>query len=300
MSLEIVFAQMIVIVILVCVGIGLYKRKYIDETMSEKLSAIVVDVCNPVLCLSCGLEAKGAAGHKEIAFAFMAAFLVYAFLLVSGFFVPKICGISRENQKYYNMMMVYGNIGFIGIPVAKAVLPPEAMIYVIILNIMYSVIFYTHGIWLMGAKKEAHFRLQPGLVCSVLTIIIFWFELSFPDIVTQSITYIGNATTFLSMTLLGCSFAAVSAKVFKGNWKTYLFIILKMLAIPVVLGYLLSILKVNEHMVQAFVLLVAMPAGNMPLMLAKQVGEDTEVLTQGILLTTIVTPLSLLLVTLVL
>ena len=300
MSLEIVFAQMIVIVILVCVGIGLYKKKYIDETMSEKLSAIVVDVCNPVLCLSCGLEAKGAAGHKEIAFAFMAAFLVYAFLLVSGFFVPKICGISRENQKYYNMMMVYGNIGFIGIPVAKAVLPPEAMIYVIILNIMYSVIFYTHGIWLMGAKKEAHFRLQPGLVCSVLTIIIFWFELSFPDIVTQSITYIGNATTFLSMTLLGCSFAAVSAKVFKGNWKTYLFIILKMLAIPVVLGYLLSILKVNEHMVQAFVLLVAMPAGNMPLMLAKQVGEDTEALTQGILLTTIVTPLSLLLVTLVL
>lgn len=300
MSLEIVFAQMIVIVILVCVGIGLYKRKYFDETMSEKLSAIVVDVCNPVLCLSCGLEAKGAAGHKEIAFAFMAAFLVYAFLLVSGFFVPKICGISRENQKYYNMMMVYGNIGFIGIPVAKAVLPPEAMIYVIILNIMYSVIFYTHGIWLMGAKKEAHFRLQPGLVCSVLTIIIFWFELSFPDIVTQSITYIGNATTFLSMTLLGCSFAAVSSKVFKGNWKTYLFIILKMLAIPVVLGYLLSILKVNEHMVQAFVLLVAMPAGNMPLMLAKQVGEDTEVLTQGILLTTIVTPLSLLLVTLVL
>ena len=102
------------------------------------------------------------------------------------------------------------------------------------------------------------------------------------------------------MTLLGCSFAAVSAKVFKGNWKTYLFIILKMLAIPVVLGYLLSLLKVNEHMVQAFVLLVAMPAGNMPLMLAKQVGEDTEVLTQGILLTTIVTPLSLLLVTLVL
>ena len=300
MSLEVVFAQMIVIVILVCVGIGLYKKKYIDETMSEKLSAIVVDVCNPVLCLSCGLEAKGAAGHKEIAFAFMAAFLVYAFLLVSGFFVPKICGISRENQKYYNMMMVYGNIGFIGIPVAKAVLPPEAMIYVIILNIMYSVIFYTHGIWLMGAKKEAHFRLQPGLVCSVLTIIIFWFELSFPDIVTQSITYIGNATTFLSMTLLGCSFAAVSAKVFKGNWKTYLFIILKMLAIPVVLGYLLSILKVNEHMVQAFVLLVAMPAGNMPLMLAKQVGEDTEALTQGILLTTIVTPLSLLLVTLVL
>lgn len=300
MSLEIVFAQMIVIVILVCVGIGLYKKKYIDETMSEKLSAIVVDVCNPVLCLSCGLEAKGAAGHKEIAFAFMAAFLVYVFLLVSGFFVPKICGISRENQKYYNMMMVYGNIGFIGIPVAKAVLPPESMLYVIILNIVYSVIFYTHGIWLMGAKKEAHFKLQPGLVCSVLTIIIFWFELSFPDIVTQSITYIGNATTFLSMTLLGCSFAAVSAKVFKGNWKTYLFIILKMLVIPVVLGYLLSLLKVNEHMVQAFVLLAAMPAGNMPLMLAKQVGENTEVLTQGILLTTIVTPLSLLLVTLVL
>lgn len=299
MSVQIVLQQMIVIVALVCLGMGMYRKKYIDDKMTEKLSAIVVDVCNPLLCLSCGLEAGVSASHHDIAMGFVMAIFVYAFLLVCGFVVPKLCGIPQGNQKFYNMMLVYGNIGFIGIPVAKAVLPPEAMIYVIILNILFSVVFYTHGVLVMGSKDDFHFKISPGIVCSLLTILIFWFDISLPGILSQTILYIGNATTFLSMALLGCSFAVASVKTLLSDWRMYLFAGIKMLVLPMGLGYLLKVFGMDETMIQAFVLLIAMPVANMPLMLAKQVGEETKVLTQGIMLTTLMTPVSLTLVSLV-
>ena len=111
------------------------------------------------------------------------------------------------------------------------------------------------------------------------------------------INYIGNATTFLSMSLLGCSFAAISLKALFANRDLYLFSVIKMLLIPLGIGYLMKIFGVDERMLEAFVLMLAMPAANLPLMMAKKNGEDTQILTQGILLTTMLTPVTLTLVT---
>ena len=204
-------------------------------------------------------------------------------------------------------MLVYANTGFIGIPVAKAVLPAEAMVYVVIVNILFSVLVYTHGMIVMRAERKSeeqdkvqHFKITFGLICSIVTLIIFWCHLSHPQMVEDCINYIGNATTFLSMSLLGCSFAAVSFRELFANRDMYLFSVIKMLLIPLAAGYLLKLFGIDVWMREAFVLMLAMPAANMPLMMAKKEGEDTEILTQGILLTTLLTPLTLIVVTFVL
>ena len=65
----------------------------------------------------------------------------------------------------------------IGMPVAKAILPAEAMVYVVIVNILFSLLVYTHGIALMGAGSNNP-KVSFGLLCSILTIVIFWFHIS--------------------------------------------------------------------------------------------------------------------------
>ena len=296
MNVQVVFQQMMVIVALVCLGIWMYKRKYISDEMTEKLSSIVVDVCNPMLCISCALTAGEAASRRNIAIGMLGGAIIYLATVVLGFLIPKLCRIKREQQKFYHMMIVYANTGFIGIPVAKAILPAEAMVYVVIVNILFSLLVYTHGIALMGAGSNNP-KVSFGLLCSILTIVIFWFHISLPRMAADCITYIGNATTFLSMSLLGCSFAVISFKVLFANRDMYLFSVIKMLLIPLAGGYLMKFLGVDEWMRNAFVLMLAMPAANMPLMMAKRNGEDTEILTQGILLTTMLTPVTLTIVT---
>lgn len=37
--------------------------------------------------------------------------IIYLLTVILGFLIPKLCRIKREQQKFYNMMLVYANIG---------------------------------------------------------------------------------------------------------------------------------------------------------------------------------------------
>ena len=52
MSVWIVMQQMGMIVILVAIGVYLYKKDVVDNNVSKHLSVIVMDICNPALILS--------------------------------------------------------------------------------------------------------------------------------------------------------------------------------------------------------------------------------------------------------
>ena len=96
-------------------------------------------------------------------------------------------------------MTVYTNVGFIGIPVGRAVLSDSAMLYVIVCNVMYCLLFYTHGVTVLGGKEERidlKKIFSPGTIMALLTLVIFWFDLKLPAVLSNSIIYLGNATVF--------------------------------------------------------------------------------------------------------
>ncbi len=144
-----------VIFILVAIGILLQKRGIVDNITSKKLSAIVVDVCNPALILASILSGNITATHKDLIIAAGLGAAFYVFLVALGFVIPLLLKVKPDKRKFYNLMTVYTNTGFLGIPVAKAVLPPNALIYVIVINIFYSLLFYTHGLMILGKGKTA-------------------------------------------------------------------------------------------------------------------------------------------------
>jgi predicted permease len=199
-----------VITILVAIGIYLYKREVIDNTTSQKISVIIMDICNPALILASMLSGNVSATHADLIEALIIGALFYIFLVILGFLLPIILRVERDNQRFFNLMTVYTNVGFIGIPVARAILPENAILYVIVCNVMYSLLFYTHGITILGRGKEKMNLkkvFSPGTIMALLALVVFWFNLKPPLIISNSISYIGNATVFLSMALLGVSIA---------------------------------------------------------------------------------------------
>ena len=66
MSTTIVLQQMGVIIILVAIGVFLYMKSIIDDHTSRKLSAVVMDVCNPAIILASMLSGNITASHKDI------------------------------------------------------------------------------------------------------------------------------------------------------------------------------------------------------------------------------------------
>ena len=290
MSISVVLQQMGVIVILVAVGIYLYFRKIVDGTVSRKVSAIVMDICNPALVLSSILTGNITVNHKDLLSAILFGVGFYAILMVFGAVLPLMLGVKKDKRRFYNLMVVYTNVGFIGIPVAKAILPGKAIIYVIVCNIMYSLLFYTHGIIILGNGKEKMNLLKvfsPGTIMAILSLIVFWFNLKLPVVFASCISYIGNANVFLSMTLLGVGIARSGLANGIKNIRIWIYIIVRMILVPVLIFFILRALDFPSVTILGLCLMAAMPIGNLPLIQCEKMGEDTTLLSNAITVSTL-------------
>ncbi len=296
MSLPIILQQMGVIFILVAIGFYLHKRGIIDNISSKKLSAIVVDVCNPAMIMASILSGNITATHKDLIIACGLGAAFYAFLVALGFLIPRLLHVKPDKRKFYNLMTVYTNTGFLGIPVAKAILPPNAVIYVIVINIFYSLLFYTHGLMILGKGKNADApKKHPllgifniGTIMAIFSLFVFWFNLKLPPILANTVEYIGNATVFLSMALLGVFVARSNFLNSIKDFRIWIYIVIRMLIIPVAIVFIMKALGFDKTAILAMCLMGTVPVGNLPMIQAEKIGEDTSILSSGIAVTTVV------------
>ncbi len=293
MSTGVVFQQMLVIFLLIAVGVFLYRKKAVTEVTSRQLSGLITNICNPALMIASVFSDEMPATRQDILLTAGIAAGTYVFAIAAGILVPRLLRVEPQERKYYHMMMVYGNTGFIGIPLVSALLGEGAVIYVTVFNFFFNVLIYTHGITVMagGTGNRQAFQwkkmVNAGTISAVAALILFWFEIPLPVFLEDAASYMGRCTTFLSMIVLGVSVAQMSpAKIFS-NGKLYGAALIRLLVIPIAAGMVLRSLVHNETILDVSVLLLAMPVGNMPLMLAQENGEKAEVLAQGAILTTI-------------
>ncbi len=296
MSISIILQQMGVICILVAIGIYLQKKGVVDSISSRKLSAIVVDVCNPALIMASILGGNVTATHTDLLYAAFLGIAFYALLVIIGFIMPRLLRVEPDKRKFYNLMCVYTNTGFLGIPVAKAILPANAIIYIIVINIFYSLLFYTHGLTILGtadgkSSEEKTFPLRhvlnPGTVMAILSLLIFWFNIKLPPILSNTVEYVGNATVFLSMVLLGASVARSNLLASVKDLRIWVFILLRLILLPILVVLVLHAVNFDKTATLAMCLMAAVPVGNLPMIQAEKKGMDTSTLSSAIAVTTI-------------
>ena len=295
MSLSVLLQQMMVILILVSIGFLLYRKNVIDNVTSKKLSAIVVDVCNPGLIMASILSGGITATHRDLIVAVCMGAAFYALLIVLGFIIPRLLCVKKGERRFYNLMTVYTNTGFLGIPLARAILPPNAVLYVIVINIFYSILFYTHGLTVLGPGKTEQKKvnpllsiINPGTVMAILSLLVFWFNISLPPVLSNTVQYIGNATVFPSMALLGVSIARSSILKSLKDLRIWGYIVLRMLLLPVAIVLIMRAAGFDDTAVLAMCLMAAVPVGNLPMIQAEKIGEDTHILSSAIAVTTTV------------
>ena len=88
MSTAVVLQQMGVIVILVAIGVYLHKKNIVDEKVSQRLSVIVMDICNPALILASILSGNVEASHADLLMAIILGVIFYFGLVVLGILLP--------------------------------------------------------------------------------------------------------------------------------------------------------------------------------------------------------------------
>lgn len=313
MDITVVLQQMVIIFILIGIGMLLYKKKMLSEMTSKQISGIIVNVTNPALLICSAFKEGPKVSLQGLGSALGLYLLVYAVLIAVSFLIPRILRVPNMYHYAYQMLTIFGNVGFIGIPLASAVLGAQSLIFVSIYNLIFNILIYTFGISLLKKAEAKQLAAQAaseqtktasaccqtehdnvvkklinaGTISAAATIIFYLGDFQVPVVVSSTLSYMGQATTLLSMLVLGVSVAQMTLRDIFSHPKLYGFTLLRQILLPVGCILVFRPIVQDTLVLNTMALMLAVPAANMPLMLSKQLHVDTDTISQGIILTTI-------------
>lgn len=317
MNMFVVIQQMLVLLVMMLIGYIVFRIKWLDGNACSRMSKIVVNVLNPCLMVN-GVLGKEAKLEGSMLFQTLVLVVIYfaVLILISGP-VASALRVRKEHFNLYRLMMIFSNVGFMGIPVISSIYGKEAILLIAFYNLGYNLLLYTYGIYLVGkgclateeteagkglsgesgkaAGKGMDWKklLNPGVASCVAAIFIFASGATMPESVCTFFDYVGNAAVPLSMILIGASVAQGGRKEFFLDKKMYAFMAVKMLAIPIAAALLVRLLPWPAMVEGVFILMLAMPVGSIVVMLATESGNDAIECTKGSILTTLVSVLTI-------
>lgn len=307
MNIFVVIQQMLVLLSMMLIGYIVFRIKWLDSNACSRMSKIVINVMNPCLMIS---GVMGSESGLEGSMLFQTLILVviyYAVLILLSGPVAKILRAKKEHYNLYKLMLIFSNVGFMGIPVISSIFGKESMLLIVFYNMGYNLLLYTYGFQL-AAKSSLKEReeetekkngnqwkklINPGVVACVVTIVIFLFGLDMPESVCTFFEYVGNAAVPVSMMLIGASVAQGGKLEFFLDKRAYGFMAVKLLLIPICAALLLRLVPWPAMVEGVFVLMLAMPVGSIVVMLATESGADEMECTKGIILTTLMSVITI-------
>ena len=227
------------------------------------------------------------------------AAVFYLLEMVFALATPRLLGGTPGQKGVWRFGLVFGNIVFIGYPVATALFGPGALFYAVILAMPFNLLSYTLGpLMLVGAKRfQWKQLLTPCTAAAVLGLFFALTRLRPPALVGECLAFVGNVTVPLSLLVVGSLLAGFPVgQVFKSP-RLWCFSVLRLLVLPGVLYAVLQALGTEPLLLGITVIEMAMPVAVNGSMLCLEYGGDQECMAQATLLTTAASIITIPLVT---
>ena len=296
MTIFTVFFQMLSLLIMIGAGFLLTKKKMLDEHTNTRMSRMIVNLFNPMLVLSSAATSVGLISLGTMGLVALIAVGMFLIFIIVGMILSPFFDRQPDQRKIYQMMFVFSNLGFIGIPVVSNILGPEYVVYVTEFLLIYTIVFYTYGVSLMDGKfslSSLKTMVNPGLIASLAALLIIILEIQLPEFMLIAVTYLGNVTSPMALVAVGFALANSNLKKIFCQPKLYVFSAIKLLALPLLLLPLLKLVTEDQALISVCMVMFGMPIGNMPLMLGNQKGIDGSTCSAAIILTTLLCVLTI-------
>ena len=192
---------------------------------------------------------------------------------------------KKPTNAVFKFAYVYGNMGYMALPLANAVLGPEGVFYCSAGIMMFQVFCFTHGVWVMSrdgdtnAKFEAkHLFLNPGVIAVCIGLPLFLLKVKVPELFNKPVSFVGSMNTPLAMLMLGTYMSNAGMKTVFKNKEQYLVAAIKIVAVPLAVFAVLKITGlVSGALFTACIIQASAPSANNTVMFAAKYGKDTGI-----------------------
>lgn len=308
MSFTSVALQMVTVSLPILLGWCISKLGFMKAEFERELSRLLLQVALPCLVLSSALGDDVQLPSIADTFSLMGlSVAMYAVAIVIAFTVTAALRVPKGTECSYRFAVIFGNAGFIGFPVISAVLGKQALLYASIALIPLNIFMFTVGVMLFsgaqgGLKKQlrnlAACCKNPGLIASVVVLIVVLTGWTDWGVVGDSISIVGTMTTPAALLLMGSSIAKYRPFEMLTNWRAYVAVAFRLVVVPVACLVVARLWPgMTPMFITTLVLEMAMPVGSNGTLYCLQYGKDARPMMQCTFLSIICSILTIPLVT---
>ena len=294
-----VFNQMLVLLILLIVGVIAAKAGVMDEDTTKRFTRFALLIPQTCMILNSVLNAELDNITPGRIFTVLGiGCLMYAILVALSFLVPVVYRCKPGDKGIYSFMTIFGNTGFMGIPVVGAIFGGAASFYAALLNIPFNLLAYTLGIALLNntgerAKIQWKLLINPPMIASFLAIILVCVHVPIPTPLARSIGYLGDMIIPCSMIIIGASLGQQKLKEVFGDWHVYAFAPVRLFVVPVLLWAIMHLFIKDAVLLGTITVLGAMPVASFATMLSIQYGGNVQMASRSVFVTTVLSVLTI-------
>ncbi|HEX3018351.1 MAG TPA: AEC family transporter [Caproicibacter sp.] len=283
-----VFQKVLGLFLMASAGYVCGKLNIITEDGARQMTSILFYVVTPAVIVASLQGTIGQVTMGSILIAGVAAFAAMFISIAVGTSVFR--KNSTERKKVLQFAVIYSNCGFMGLPLAQAVLGSKGVTYASVFNVVLNLIVWTHGLSMMrgGSKFELKRALfNPGMIGMILGLPLFAFSYHLPDVILSPIQNFSNLNTPLAMIVIGTYIARIRlGELFKSG-KLYCLAALRLLLVPALCFAVLYPFHLDPCVFTTVLILAAAPSGANAVMFSAQFGGDVELASKAVALTTI-------------
>lgn len=282
--------EMLVILFAMAMGYLAHRLGYMNSDTDQKLSKVVLNITMPAMIVAAVITGDALPELTEVLAVLKVAVIFYLLEMAFALAAPRFLGGTPGQKGVWRFGLVFGNIVFMGYPVATALFGPEALFYAVILALPFNLLSYTMGPLMLVGAKRFHWRqlLTPCTVAAVLGLFFALTRFRPPVIAGECLSFVGNVTVPLSLLVVGSLLAGLPVgQVFKSprHWGMSF---MRLLALPGAMYAVLRALGTAPLLLGIAVIEMAMPVAVNGSMLCLEYGGDKECMAQATLLTTAV------------
>lgn len=199
---------------------------------------------------------------------------------------------DKSKNAVYKFACVYGNCGYMALPLADAILGPEGVFYCSAVIMSFQMFVFTHGIYIMSEADENGKRtfrfskliVNPGSLSVLVGLPLFLLDLgdSIPAIFIRPVQYIASMNTPLAMLIFGTYLANVRVKKVFADKRVFGVALMKLLVLPVVMLCLYKLFGISGVLLSSLAISASAPPANNTVIFAAKYDKDTVLASQTV------------------
>ena len=297
MDVSVLIPKMIVFVVLMVIGYLCAKTNFAGREFTKDASKMVINVFMSATIINSVLVSDARLSGGELLQVMLVLCMSVSVCWVLAAVSCRLVGLGDKAPLFELLIAVMNNM-FIALPVVETLFGSQAVFYCSLSCIPFNVLLYTFGIYrLQGGEGKGSVRIRDifsvPLLATLVALAIFLLRPPVPPVVKELASTMSAATMPLSMIVIGSSLGSVSLLDAFKKGKLYLMCAIRLLLCPLLVWLLAGLMTEDLMLRVTATIIAAAPSGVVVSVLAIQYDRDAVFTSEGILLSTVFSMLTI-------